>query len=207
MILRHPDSSRRGIATTELALLAPVLLILLVGIWEVGRLVMVQNLLDSAAREGARLAAAGGFFASSNHTDPSGATISLSAPSTNASCEVQQKVFTYLQVSGVSTTGATVAVSNSGTSSSPKSWSYTETKAGAISGSGYDPAAAADQLDQLIVTVTVPYTSVGWSPLNWFVGSSTTLTGTASWSSMRDIPLTISTNIPTKPIQPTDPLP
>jgi Flp pilus assembly protein TadG len=48
---------RRGVAAVEFALLAPVLLILLGGLWEVGRLVEVKQVMDNAAREGARLAA------------------------------------------------------------------------------------------------------------------------------------------------------
>jgi Flp pilus assembly protein TadG len=207
MILHRMKHARRGVATTELALLAPVLLFLLVGLWEVGRGVMVQNILDHAAREGGRIAASGGFMSSNNNGSPAGGTITLNPPSSNSNCEVQQKVFLYLQAAGVSTTGGTVQVQNNGTTASPKTWSYKQTQAGAITGSGYDPAAAADQLDQLIVTVTLPYTNVGWSPLNWFFSSGTTLTASSTWGSMRDLPLTISTTIPSRPIQPSDPLP
>ncbi len=190
-----------------MALLAPVLLALLMGLWEVGRLVMIQNLLDNAAREGGRLAASGGYFASNNHNSPSGGTLTLNSPSTNADCEVQKRVLTYLQAAGISTTGATVKVANNGSSSKSKSWNYTYTQGGAISGSGYDPAAAADQLDNLTITVTLPYSNVAWSPVSWFVDQGTTLSATSNWSSMNDLPLTVSTTIPSKPIQSTDPLP
>src|SRR5205085_12679859 len=50
---------RRGAAVVELALLLPFLLVVLVGIWEVGRLIQVQQALNNAAREGAGLAAPG----------------------------------------------------------------------------------------------------------------------------------------------------
>jgi hypothetical protein len=51
--------ARRGAALVELALILPVLLTLVLGVWEIGRLVEVRHCLASAAREAARLAAAG----------------------------------------------------------------------------------------------------------------------------------------------------
>jgi Flp pilus assembly protein TadG len=58
MVYRHL-LRRRGLACVELALLLPFLLIMLLGIWEVGRLINVNQILSNAAREGARLAATG----------------------------------------------------------------------------------------------------------------------------------------------------
>jgi Flp pilus assembly protein TadG len=57
--IRHLPVVRRGIASVEMALVLPLILLLLVGIWEVGRLVEVQQLVANAAREGARQAATG----------------------------------------------------------------------------------------------------------------------------------------------------
>jgi len=59
MIRRHRHDFRRGAAAVELAATLPVLLILLLGIWEVGRFAHVNQILSNAAREGARLAATG----------------------------------------------------------------------------------------------------------------------------------------------------
>jgi Flp pilus assembly protein TadG len=53
------SSRRRGIAAVELAVLLPFVLLLLVGVWEVGRLVEVQQLLTNAVREGGRQASTG----------------------------------------------------------------------------------------------------------------------------------------------------
>jgi Flp pilus assembly protein TadG len=51
---------RRGAAAVELAVLLSVFLLpLLLGLWEVGRLVEVMQLLDNAAREGGRQASTG----------------------------------------------------------------------------------------------------------------------------------------------------
>jgi len=52
-------ASRSGVVAVEAAVVLPVLLILMFGIWEVGRLVQVSQILNNAAREGARLGAGG----------------------------------------------------------------------------------------------------------------------------------------------------
>src|SRR5262249_26909902 len=52
---RRRDSS--GTAAVEFAAVAPLLLLLLLGLWEVGRAIQVQQILSNAAREGARAAA------------------------------------------------------------------------------------------------------------------------------------------------------
>jgi hypothetical protein len=52
-------AARQGTATVEAAFCLPLLLLLLLGMWEVGRMVQVSQVLANAAREGARYAAAG----------------------------------------------------------------------------------------------------------------------------------------------------
>lgn len=127
---------RRGIAATEMALVSPVIIMLLVGVWEVGRMIMVQNVLNETAREAARLAGSAGYFSSSNHSNPLGGTLTLIAPSTNSDYEVQKKVLVYLEAANVTTTDAKITVSNLGSAASPKTWSYTWEQAGSGSGSG-----------------------------------------------------------------------
>jgi hypothetical protein len=193
-----------------MAFLAPVLLTFLVGLWEVGRYIMIQNVIDSSAREGARLAASGSFLSSNNTTLPAAphAGFTLPPPSSNTNFELDDRVLLWLKAAGYPTTGATVTVTNS-----TQNWSYTWNETGANpttgsgSGSGYDPSACANQLDFLVVTVTLPYKNVGWSPLGLFIGNSVTMTATATWLSVRDLPLNVTTNIPTKPLGSTDPLP
>jgi Flp pilus assembly protein TadG len=210
MRLTTHRQARRAIAATEMAMISPVIILLLAGVWEIGRVIMVRNLLNEAAREGARLAGSAGYFASSNHTNPTNTAqnLTLISPSTNGDYEVQKKVIIYLQAASVNPSGAKVTVKNLGGTGGAKTWSYTwDHTAGNGTGTGYDPAAAADQHDKIEVTVTVPYANVGWSPLNLFIAADTTLTATVDWASMRDIPLTVSTTIPTRPLQPTDDLP
>ncbi|MCG6157478.1 TadE family protein [Rubinisphaera margarita] len=50
------DSRRRGAALVEFALVAPLLFTLIFGIIEFGRLLMVQQMITNASREGARQA-------------------------------------------------------------------------------------------------------------------------------------------------------
>jgi Flp pilus assembly protein TadG len=51
--------SRRGVVAVEAALTLPLLLVFMLGLWEVGRMIQVNQTLVNAAREGARLAAGG----------------------------------------------------------------------------------------------------------------------------------------------------
>lgn len=52
--LRNPDR-RLGAATVEFAIVAPLFIMMVFGMIEYGRMVMVQQLLTSAGREGARM--------------------------------------------------------------------------------------------------------------------------------------------------------
>lgn len=56
MLIRHRKRavSRAGVAAVELAVVLPLLVFLLVGVWEVGRIIEVQQVLTNAAREGGR---------------------------------------------------------------------------------------------------------------------------------------------------------
>jgi Flp pilus assembly protein TadG len=53
---RPRPNDRRGSAVVEFAVIAPFLILLLFGMIDVGRAIMVQNLLTNAARDGARAA-------------------------------------------------------------------------------------------------------------------------------------------------------
>jgi Flp pilus assembly protein TadG len=87
---RRSSRHRRGIAAVEAALVFPLMVTLLLGTWEVSRLVEVYQILNNAVREGGRQAAAG--------------QISNSA--------VQQVVLNYMKNAGLPTTNATVTVSD-----------------------------------------------------------------------------------------------
>lgn len=51
---KRPPRRRRGAAAVEFAIVAPIMLLIAVGMLELGRALSVQQVLTSAAREGAR---------------------------------------------------------------------------------------------------------------------------------------------------------
>jgi len=86
-MLRHSD---RGQSLVEFALVLPLLLLVLMGIFEFGRIWMTINVITSAAREGARVAAvtapdvAAARAAANNVLNGghvTGATVTVSGPS------------------------------------------------------------------------------------------------------------------------------
>src|SRR5262245_51450286 len=90
MTVRTRRASRRGTAAVEFGITAPLLVTLLLGIWEVGRLVQVQQLTNNAAREAGRQASTGKRTAD----------------------EVKQAALNYLTRAGINTAGATVTLTN-----------------------------------------------------------------------------------------------
>jgi Flp pilus assembly protein TadG len=93
-----PRPTRRGVVAVEAALVMSVIVVIMLGVWEVGRMLQVQRLLYDAASEGARYAAGGS---------------SLSTPVTVAM--VQQDVQNYLTAAGLPSTavsGAQVTLTN-----------------------------------------------------------------------------------------------
>lgn len=148
--------SRPGVAAVEFAIILPLILLLLLGLWEVGRFVEAQQMLTNAAREGARQASTG----------------VKDVPA------IQQTVVTYLQQKGI----ANVATSN--------------VTVACVSNSNIASPTASTQLDQWRVVVTLPADNVKWAVLNKAITFATTLTASADWYSMQDIPLTASTTIP-----------
>ncbi len=55
----HRRQGRRAVAAVEFAAVLPLILTLLLGIWEVGRLIEIQQYLHNATREAGRQAATG----------------------------------------------------------------------------------------------------------------------------------------------------
>ncbi len=145
---------RRGAAAVEFAVTALFLVPLLIGLWEVGRMMEVQQLLANAAREGGRQASTGNVDTAS----------------------VQNTVVSYLTRNGIPCTTSMVTVTNLTSSSRP------------------DPTGA-NQADQFQVTVTIPFNSVRWVLLNQ-ITNVTSLTASANWVSMKDLPISVNTTIP-----------
>jgi Flp pilus assembly protein TadG len=95
-IMPRESPPRNGAAAVEFAAVMPLLVLLLVGIWEVGRIVDMAEIANNAAREGARQASTG--------EKPVG-------PDTVDS--VERSVKDYLRNAGVTdTSGVTVTFTN-----------------------------------------------------------------------------------------------
>jgi Flp pilus assembly protein TadG len=148
------QKQRRGLAAVELAVTFPLLLVILAGTWEVGRLVEVHQLVANAAREAGRQASLGDK------------TID----------EVADVAKAYLARSGLPTSEVTVLVSN-----------LTEPSVA-------DPSDAT-QLDQLKITVSLPFDNLRWIMLDR-ITSVSEVSATSIWSSMKDLPVVVSTSIP-----------
>lgn len=92
-IVRNKNRDRRGAAVIEFAVVSPLLFLLVLGMFEVGRFVNVGEIATAAARFGAREASL------------SGATVA----------SVQTRTLQYLTSSGVNSAAATVTVENEST--------------------------------------------------------------------------------------------
>jgi Flp pilus assembly protein TadG len=176
MIRQSLVSRRRATAAVELALLLPTILVpMLFGMWEVGRLVQIQQIVDNAAREGGRQAASGKY--------------------TNS--QVQTDVQNYLTNSGLSLTDSsgnsdvtvTVTVTNLVSQPSPLP----------NPGNPANDATNASQQDIVNVSVKYPYSNIRWLATNWFVPANANLTCSVNWRCVADLPVTVSTSIPTTP--------
>jgi Flp pilus assembly protein TadG len=138
-----------------MAMVLPLLVTTLLGVWDIGRLVDAYQILTNAAREGGRCCSTGQV----------------------TSDGIKTAVLAYLKQAGITTTGVTVTVTN-------------------LTNAGASDPTTADQLDQFRTTVTLPSSNVRYILMNNLIGSSS-LTASCTWNSMRDIPLTVTTTIPT----------
>ena len=141
MRLIHSKPSRRGTACVEFAVVLPMLLIFILGILEIGRYVEVYQILEAAAREGARQASTG----------------------TMTNAQVIAAVNGCVQAAGLPTTHLTVTVAD-------------------LTNAGTD-VSQATILDNLQVTVTLPYSAVAWSPTSYYTNSNTQISTTVYWIS------------------------
>lgn len=102
-------TSERGAVAVEFALLAPILVMLLLGIMEFGRAYNVQISLSNAAREGARVMAV-------NYSTPTAATTAKAAAVSAASVLkpslTNDKIFFSYQTTPASTPAPTACAAN-----------------------------------------------------------------------------------------------
>lgn len=178
MIFRK--SASRGVAAVEMAFASPVLIWMLVGIWEVGRMVQIQQVLNSATREGARLAAQGQIINSKG--DPTQVTLE------SGTLTVKQQVVNYLNRGNLNLAASDVTVTFAFKTSPPPP-------------PAIQPAVMPQtepwhgvRNQQFQVTATIPITALRWSTLGIY--NATQSTATVVWSCMVDDAFTLNEQIP-----------
>jgi hypothetical protein len=161
-----------------------VLFALLLGLWQTGRIVQVKQILDNAAREGARLASqsqivslVGGF---------TNVTVSTGLPN------VQDTVREYLFAAGVvnSTTVTDVQVDFQFIDPFPS-----------LTDPAYTPYPPSPPYQpwmgvkgqRFTVTVTLPIQDINWTPFDL---TGYNLTSSVTWAIMVDDPFTVNTAVP-----------
>jgi Flp pilus assembly protein TadG len=182
----HARDLRPGVAAVEFALCMPLIVTLMLGVWEVGRIVQVSNILSNGARESARDASLGqdnlqtvasntltylqnalpGSFVASHSTTMQAPTITLPANTTGYTCwdnTANRELFTI---------------------------TFTDITQPSVT----DPTTMS-KLDHYQIGLQVPYTTIGWNTLTQITGV-TRLSVTVDWASMRDDPFSISPSLP-----------
>ncbi len=169
MIRRTREPSQRSAAAAvEFAFMLPFLVVILLGLWEVGRLIEVQQILNNACREGARLAAQGHTINSTG----SPIDIQLSSGTPN----IKTTISNYIREAGLDPTGLQVTfVYTSG------DVTLTQPSQG-VKG------------QQFTVSLTLPFNNVRWTLLG--LTNTTTLNATTNWQCLVDDPFAIDTTLP-----------
>jgi hypothetical protein len=169
-------SSRRAVAAIELALVtAGVLIPLMFGVWEIGRMIQVRQILSNSAREGARLAAQGYTIGST------GAVVQIKVAT--GTPNVTDTVYSYLVSMGLTKL-----------QKSDVTVEFAFTAPGYVNGTLPAEPYLGDKGQPFYVKVTIPWAKVRW--VNAGLINPTNLTFTVSWEMLRDDAFTLDTNLP-----------
>jgi Flp pilus assembly protein TadG len=140
MKIRRPnhcalEHDRRGAATVEFAVIAPIFLILVLGTWEMGTAVRASNNLTAAVREGGRLAS----------MDFTGSL----APNQTANQKVEQDIRAFLNASGLPGAQATITITHAD---------------GASAGQTFDLGNKNNYLALFKIRATIPFSNISLFP-------------------------------------------
>lgn len=186
-------SPRRGVAAVEFGFVTLLFVVpMMLGIWEVGRLIHIKQVVANSAREGARLAAQGIILKSD------GSVIQIRKATGNPN--VKDTVVDYLRAAGLTnltmsdvtvtfqfTTGR-VTNYNPIVGVDPVGTSY---PAGSLPP---DPCYG-EKGEAFTVTVSVPWDKVRW--INLGLLHPTTVDFTVTWRMLADDAFTVNTTLPT----------
>ena len=181
MLRRHPPTRRRGAAAVEFALVALLFLVpLLIGVWEVGRLVQVHQIVSNAAREGARLAAQGYPVKSD------GTVTQIYKDSSGGTPNVRDAVYQYLYAAGLTN------LRNTPADLDVRFEFLAPTAAGTTPTEPYQ----GDKGQPFRVTVTIK----DWSKVRWVnfgLVSPSGVTAVVNWQMLVDDPFSVNETLPT----------
>jgi Flp pilus assembly protein TadG len=180
--------TRRGAAAVEFAICAVPMFLLLIGLWEVGRMVEVQQVVWTSAREAARDASLGQdnlFTVATNLAS----YLQNAEPNAFANGHA-----TSLRAPSFTLPANTVGYTCWDTTASPNKELFTITFVDITNGSVSDPTGMA-QLDRYEIGIQVPYASIGWSTIPQITGI-TRLQATVDWVCMVDSPFQITPTLP-----------
>jgi len=154
-----------------MACVTPLMLVILIGIWECGRLIQVQQIMQCAARDAARLASQANIIS----TNGTYTQISFNTGNPN----IDQTIRSYLAVSGITNqTGVTTSFAFLDSSNNP------------IAG---EPLSGTKN-QKFRVTIAVPYNNVRWTNLG--IVNPTTITVAVDWQMLVDDPFSLDTALP-----------
>jgi Flp pilus assembly protein TadG len=177
LLPRRPSDRRRGVAAVEFAFVLPFLLLLLVGIWELGRIINVQITLNNAARDGARLGA------QANIINATGAYTQIKYGT--GTPNVEGAIRAYLQAAGITNLTGLVVELQFVEAASAGATAPTSPTA--------DPYTGAKN-QRFRVRVSIPYDNVRWTSLTLL--NPTTLSAETYWQCFVDDPFTVNTTLP-----------
>lgn len=140
---RRKDDTRRGTATVEFAVVAPLFLTLALGTWEMGTAVTASNNLTAATREGGRLAS----------MDFNG---KLEVNQT-ANQKVIQDIKAFLVATGMPTSNVTVTITHA---------------EGASAGNTFNLQDPNNYMGLFKIKVTVPYSAISLFPNKFLAGQT-----------------------------------
>lgn len=141
--LHDVTGDRRGTATVEFAVIAPIFLLLVLGTWEMGTAVRASNNLTAAVREGGRLAS----------MDFTGSL----APNQTPNDKVVQDIRAFLNAAGLPGSAATITIT------------YAD---GASAGQTFNLSDNSNYLALFKISATIPFSSISLFPNRIMKGST-----------------------------------
>ncbi|MBY0460764.1 MAG: pilus assembly protein [Gemmataceae bacterium] len=188
---RHARPARRGVAAVELAFVFLLFVIpLMLGIWEVGRMVQVQQLVSNATREGARLSAQA-YTINSTGTPTQIYT-------TSGAVNIRDTVYDYLYAAGL--TGLQPSdVTVTFQFLTPRATDYVPLSTDPVgtswpAGSTPTDPCFGEKGQIFTITVSVPWDKVRW--INMGLINPTSVTFNVTWQMLTDDRFTVNATLP-----------